>query len=216
MRIVAVSDLHGWLPPQIPACDLLIIAGDVCPDVPGTGFRDRLVEAAEHQARWLREQFTPWVERQPATDIVMCWGNHDYVGEAPDLVPSMPVQLLTDAETHVQGWRLYATPWTSFMPDVWAFDVPRTELDYYMRRIPDGIDILVTHGPPFGVLDRVQTGVLAGSQALLEAAARVRPRVHVFGHIHECRGQRGRSYNVAVLDERYEPYDMPVVVIEIE
>ena len=215
MRIVAISDLHGWLPPDVPACDLLIIAGDVCPDVPATGFRARLAEAAEDQARWLRETFAPWIDRQPAKDVVMCWGNHDYVGEAPELVPSLPVQVLTDAETSVQGCRLYATPWTSFLPDVWAFDVPRVRLDDHMDRIPDGIDILITHGPPFGVLDRVNAGVLTGSEALLEAVARVRPRIHVFGHIHECRGQRGTSYNVAVLDERYEPYDKPVVVIEI-
>ena len=216
MRLVAISDLHGWLPPEVPACDLLIIAGDVCPDVPGSGLRASLAVAAEHQAAWLREQFTPWVERQDATDIVMCWGNHDYVGEMPGIVPELPLHLLTDEGARVQGLSVYASPWTSFAPDIWAFDVPAPELDGYMRRIPDGIDVLITHGPPFGVLDRVHTGVHAGSEGLLDAVMRTRPRIHIFGHIHECRGQQGTSYNVAVLDKDYQPYRKAPTVIEIQ
>ena len=50
---------------------------------------------------------------------------------------------------------------------------------------------------------------------MVTAVARVRPRLHVFGHIHEARGQEGSSYNVAVVDERYEPYQLPLTVIEL-
>ena len=95
MRVVAVSDLHGWLP-EVPPCDLLIIAGDVCPDVAGSGLRRRLEQAAAGQATWLRERFVPWVERAQAAGVVLCWGNHDYVGEMPSCLPPMPVHVLTD------------------------------------------------------------------------------------------------------------------------
>jgi len=216
MRVVAISDLHGWLPPDVPECDLLIIAGDICPDAPGTESRAQLNASAEHQARWLRERFIPWVERQAAREIVMCWGNHDYVGEVPAVVPPMPLRLMTDEAQEVSGLHIYASPWTSFAPEVWAFDVPPATLAGYMGRIPAGLDVLVTHGPPKGVLDRVRSGVHAGSDALLKAVALTQPRLHIFGHIHECRGQQGLSYNVAILDEDYKPYDMPVVAIEIE
>ena len=101
------------------------------------------------------------------------------------------------------------------MPDLWAFDVPTHRLAAYAEAIPTGIDILVTHGPPRGVLDRVVSGERVGSSALADAVARVRPRLHVFGHIHEARGQKGSSYNVSVADERYRPYDLPVTVIDL-
>lgn len=215
MHIVAISDLHGWLPGRVPACDLLLIAGDVCPDVPGTAMRARLDEAAVAQAEWLRERFAPWLEDVPARDVLMCWGNHDYIGERPALVPAMRARLLTDEECVVEGWRVYATPWTHLQPDVWALDIPLDQLAERMRAIPDRIDILMTHGPARGVLDRVVGGARAGSTALAEAVERVRPRLHVFGHIHEARGQQGSSYNVSVLDVQYRPYALPLTEIEL-
>jgi hypothetical protein len=145
----------------------------------------------------------------------MCWGNHDYVGEVPlDVLPPLPVEVVTDRTVIVAGLSIYATPWTCTVPGVWALDVEQARLAEYMAAIPPGIDILVTHGPPYGVLDRVVSGHRVGSRAIAAAVARVQPRLHVFGHIHEARGQEGTSYNVAIVDERYEPYDLPVVVIE--
>jgi Icc-related predicted phosphoesterase len=193
----------------------LLIAGDICPDVPGSGNRAHLSRAAEGQAAWLVAEFVPWLDRAPVGDIVMCWGNHDYVGEVPAAVPAMPGRLLTDEEVTVRGLRVYGTPWTYLMPSLWAFDVPSNQLEAMMWRIPAGIDVLVTHGPPRGVLDEVAPGRLAGSQALADAVGRTKPRLHVFGHIHEGRGQHGTSYNVSVLDERYQPYELPVTMIDI-
>jgi Icc-related predicted phosphoesterase len=206
MRIVAISDLHGYLPLQVPPSDLVLIAGDVCPDA----------STREAQAVWLRDAFTPWAEQLETRAVVMCWGNHDFVGQLPSAeLPSLPVDVVTDRAVTVEGMTIYATPWTRSIPGVWAFDVELDELAARMEAIPGGIDILMTHGPPRGVLDRVVSGDRVGSTALAAAVARVRPRLHVFGHIHESRGQEGTSYNVSVVDAQYQPYALPVTVIDL-
>jgi Icc-related predicted phosphoesterase len=215
MRIVAISDLHGWLPPDVPDCDLLVIAGDVCPDFRGAGSRVWLRRMAERQADWLGAKLVPWLEQAPAREVVMCWGNHDDVGEVPALVPPMPAYLLTDEARDVQGLRVYGTPWTHFAPECWAFDLSLAGLAASTERIPDDVDLLVTHGPAYGVLDRVVDGRRAGSRALGDTIARVRPRAHVFGHIHEARGQDGISYNVSVLDVQYRPYPLRLATIDL-
>ena len=216
MRIVAMSDLHGHLPADVPAADLVIIAGDVCPDVPGSALPSHRRSAGIRQADWLRESFAPWAEGLRADATIMCWGNHDFAGELPpDRLPPLPVEIVTDRAVRVAGVSLYATPWTFTVPEVWAFDVEPDELAGYMDAIPTGIDILVTHGPPFGVLDRVASGHHVGSRALAAASARVRPQLHVFGHIHEARGREGTSCNVSVVDEHYRPYALPLTVLEL-
>lgn len=216
MRIVAISDLHGHLPAEVPPADLLILAGDICPDVPGSAVPGQRQDAGLRQALWLSDAFAPWLARLNVGRVVLCWGNHDYAGELPEReLPPLGVEIVTDREIDIDGLRLYATPWTFAVPDVWAFDIPPARLEPYMQAIPDGIDILVTHGPPRNVLDRLASGERVGSQALAEAVARVRPKLHVFGHIHESRGQQGSSYNVAFVDEQYRPNRLPLVEIEL-
>lgn len=216
MRIVAVSDLHGWLPPALPVCDLLLIAGDVCPDVAGSGMyelRDRIAPA---QGAWLADVFAPWLESQPARTIAMCWGNHDYVGEVPACVPPLPAIILTDETREIAGLRIHANPWTHLSPETWAFDVPLDEIGERMARMPTDIDVLMTHGPPYGICDRTIRQDRAGSPALADAVARMRSlRLHVFGHIHEARGREGVHYNVSVLDADYRPHPQPVTEIDL-
>jgi Icc-related predicted phosphoesterase len=217
MRIAAISDLHGWLPPAIPSCDLLLIAGDVCPDAPGSGLYANRSRVAPIQARWLREQFGPWLGGQPAHRVVMCWGNHDYVGEFPDLVPPLPAVVLTDAGTEVGGLRIYAMPWTWFSPVMWAFDVPESTVEERVAQIPSDVDVLMTHGPPYGIRDLNVEHERTGSRPMARALPRLANlRLHVFGHIHEARGVEGRHHNVAVLDERYRPYRLPIATIDLE
>lgn len=102
MKVVATSDLHGFLP-QIPPCDLLLIAGDVCPV-----WNHRL----PFQRKWLRETFTPWLESLPARKIVGVWGNHDSIAESnPDKVPPLPWTNLIDEVIEWEGLRIYGLPW---------------------------------------------------------------------------------------------------------
>jgi len=82
----------------------------------------------------------------------------------------------------------------------------------YWDQIPEGLDVLITHGPPFGILDQVTPGgEHLGCAELLEAIEEKKPRVHIFGHIHGGAGTFDsgvtRFINAAYLNERYKPLE---------
>jgi Icc-related predicted phosphoesterase len=89
-------------------------------------------------------------------------------------------------------------------------------LDAVWSKIPQGIDILLTHGPPFGILDRVQAGDRVGCEDLLRHVERVRPAIHCFGHIHEAYGFRKLNgtlfLNPSICTLHYYPTQLPMVV----
>jgi len=215
MRIAATADLHGNLV-EIPECDLLLIGGDVTPTSDhGVAF----------QARWLDTDFRAWLEAVPARSVVGIAGNHDFVFErAPELVPAdLPWTYLDDSATSVDGVTIWGSPWTPWFFD-WAFNAPKGEAgEAFLRErydtVAPGTDILLIHGPPRGYGDRTARGVEAGSVAQLELIERVRPRLAVYGHIHEGRGgfTLGATTlaNVSAVDLQYALYDDPVAVFDL-
>ena len=84
--------------------------------------------------------------------------------------------------------------------------------------IPDDTAVLITHGPPFGIRDRNVTGEFTGCRDLLAAITRVRPRLHVFGHIHEGAGTQVHSalgttfVNASMLGAGYDVACKPIVI----
>jgi hypothetical protein len=218
VRVACLSDLHGFLP-DVPACDVLLIGGDLCP----TANHD-----VDVQADWLDGPFRAWLERLPAEEIVGIAGNHDFVFErAPGLLPAdLPWVYLQDhAETLGCGLKVWGSPWTPWFFD-WAFNAPRSDSETFLEelyaKVPADVDVLLLHGPPRGYGDRVVSGDAVGSTAELALIERVQPRLAVFGHIHEGRGAWRLSpthptelLNVSAVDERYEPRDAPVVLVEL-
>jgi Icc-related predicted phosphoesterase len=206
-NIVAVSDLHGTLP-DIPVCDLLLIAGDVCPVTN---------HDLQFQVQWLLGDFRRWLKDLPARKIVMVAGNHDFAFERypPFLPADFPATYLQDSGTHWEGLRIWGTPWQPWFFD-WAFNLREPELEKKWALIPAGTDIVVVHGPPRGYGDGVpeRGGIRStGSPSLLTRIELVAPRLVVFGHIHEGRGEWriGRTVmaNVTVLDEKYQNVHAP-------
>jgi hypothetical protein len=202
MHIRAVSDLHGQLP-AIPPCDLLLLGGDLCPvSNHEIGF----------QAEWLDTTFRRWLESVPARHIVGVAGNHDFIFEKlPETVPTdLPWTYLQDRGCEIEGFRLWGTPWQPWFFD-WAFNLYENELKQKWALIPEGTDILVLHGPPFGFGDAVPRGggmiEHTGSHSLLERIRTIRPRLAIFGHIHEGRGEYRNGdtvlANVSLLDVNY-------------
>jgi Icc-related predicted phosphoesterase len=199
--IVAISDQHGVLP-EIPACDLLLIAGDICPVTN---------HDVDFQEGWLRAEFRIWLERVPARKIVFIAGNHDFIFEQhQDFLPAdYPGTYLQDSGIEWEGLHIWGTPWQPWFFD-WAFNLREPELEKKWELIPDGTDILIVHGPPRdygdGVPERV--GIRhTGSPSLLERIRQIQPKLVVFGHIHEGRGEWriGDTVltNATILDERY-------------
>jgi Icc-related predicted phosphoesterase len=221
MRIILTSDLHGNLP-EIPECDLLIIAGDICPDFMyqrQNGNDVKFMDGSTKQAQWLNTIFRDWLAATPAKYVVGIAGNHDFVFQSAHhkVAPPLPWYYLEGEEVELDGLRIYGTPWVPNLTS-WAFygghgGVDQAKLD----AIPEGIDILVSHGPPQGYGDLIPIGskygrtnpVRVGCQNMNATLARVKPRVFVCGHIHEGFGHYCHPhveegiFNVAYVDEFY-------------
>jgi Icc-related predicted phosphoesterase len=233
MLVRALSDIHGRLPDDIAACDLLVIAGDICPVHN---------HSTDYQAWWLRHLFRSWLKRVPAKHIVAVAGNHDFV--FLDLRPKLPWVYLQDEGVEIEGREIYGTPWTPADPEPagWAFEAADTaeRLGRVFSLIPKGLDLLITHTPPWGFGDLSLEGEgegaasspiipdsgapqhrleRAGSKQLLAAIARATPRVVASGHIHEGRGrwERGSTtlINASTLDANYQPYHEPPMYFEL-
>ena len=201
MSVLAISDLHGYLP-TIPKCDLLLLGGDYNPK-----------RNLEQQERFMLGPFKEWLEGIDARYIVGIAGNHDFILQAKRL--DLPWIYLQDESVGIEGVKIYGTPWTPTFGD-WAFMAEEQELRKKFANIPSELDILLSHGPVTGILDKVKGGSNAGSRELLYAVAETTPDNFVCGHIHEARGvfdgDVTRFYNVSYLNEIYEPVGYPVNV----
>jgi hypothetical protein len=228
MRIVALSDQHGFLP-DIPPCDLVIVAGDVCPDRFGPFMA---VHDPYQQQAWFDRKVRPWLATAPATHKLLTWGNHDWCGQScsfredsPTHSRSTDLQILVDESTTIpcsDGTKVsvWATPWSNrFMR--WAFMKKPSELEGVYAAIPEGIDILVSHQPPLYCGDRtfnLNSGRVehVGSRELLDAVERVRPRLVICGHVHGGYGRFEHQgipiHNVSVVDEAYRLVNAPTVI----
>ena len=187
MKIVCISDMHGMLP-LLPECDLLLIAGDVCPPPYWP-----VNEAIERQARWLNDVFRSWLESTKCKAIVGIAGNHDVVFES--FPPSLSWIYLQDSGVNWGGLKIWGTPWSKWIitpwPYEWAFGAEDTEQQYRFTKIPIDVDILVSHAPPLSILDETNNGIHAGSEVLLDRIKHLpNLKMHVFGHIHEAAGMK--------------------------
>lgn len=177
MRIVCVSDTHArhhltTLPPG----DVLVHAGDI----------------TRHGALEDVEAFDAWLGTLNYRHKVVICGNHDFcfqeqAAEARARVTN--AVYLEDSGCEIEGVTFYGSPWQPWFGG-WAFNLQRgEELAKVWAKIPVGVDVLITHGPPEGILDRTKRGDFAGCRDLFHRVFEVRPRLHVFGHIHEAAGR---------------------------
>lgn len=208
VRLVLVADTHAHEAElEMPAADGLIVAGDIT---------NLFMTGWDEQVR----KFAAWLKAQPYEFKAVVGGNHDRAVElSEDKVRWLLGEgvYLRDQEVAWNGLRIWGSPWTP-AHDLLAFNLRPEVIGEKWRLIPDGIDVLVTHGPPYGILDRTVDGP-GGDMELLEAVERVKPRVHVFGHLHEGHGavRMGRTLfvNASVAgggDMGYVPRWEPTVV----
>jgi Icc-related predicted phosphoesterase len=176
MRIVCVSDTHGWHAlTEIPDGDILVHGGDLT----RRGALDNVAE------------FDRWLGALPHRHKVVIAGNHDFCfQEQPHAARARLTNAiyLEDSGCEIEGLKFYGSPWTPIFFD-WAFMLSEEELDAKWALIPSGLDVLITHGPPRGIQDLTNRDDHAGSRTLLHRVYEVKPRLHVFGHIHEAAGR---------------------------
>jgi predicted phosphohydrolase len=178
VRIVAVSDTHTFEDDlgTLPDGDVFVHAGDM--------LRQGTLEELASVAAWIRSL--------PHRHKVIVAGNHDgcfqHDRAAAIALLGDGVTYLEDGGVVIEDLRFYGSPWQPEYND-WAFNLPRgAALAAKWALIPNGVDVLITHAPPEGIGDRSGVGGRHGDRDLLEAVLRVRPRVHLFGHIHEDGG----------------------------
>ena len=219
MRVACLADQHGQLDFTIPDCDLIVHAGDICPD-----WR---INSAFNQLQWLNRDYREWMRQQPEVPFVATWGNHDWVGYS-NIPPQLRWTLLVEEPATVMGrngqvLNIYGTPYSKQFYN-WAFMGEEAELDGRFANIPYKLDILLVHGPAYGLCDDTVRGDLTGSHALLKHLKRAKPRYVICGHIHEARGHETLQHsdgttteihNVSLVDEVYDLYPNPVTILEI-
>jgi len=201
LRVVFIADTHNNTPP-VPDGDVLVHAGDLT----GHGTPREVIQVGL------------WLNSLPHKHKVVIPGNHDFLFEkdanhALSLL-NCDVTYLQESAALVAGLRIWGSPRTPRFYD-WAFNVDRGEaIRRYWGMIPSGLDILVTHGPPHGILDTTNSGESAGCEELANAIARVRPRVHAFGHIHEPGGSTKEMDGTVFVNcaSGYRSEHLPVVM----
>ena len=209
MDITCISDLHGYFP-KLEGGDLLIVAGDL---------------TAQDTTRQHLD-FLDWIDRQKYSKKIWIAGNHDnfLVNTKFVNIQTMGMEYLCDSGTEFENLKIWGSPWTlkfyGMNPKCMAYTCDtEEELNEKWERIPDGIDILITHSPCHGILDKVDRKQRhVGSTTLREhVIGRVKPKLHVFGHIHDSYGMVdltvGKHINCSHVDENYEPVNPPVRVI---
>lgn len=210
MKIVCLSDTHncnGLI--KVPDGDLLIHAGDAT------------VRGTIHEI----SVFNKWFAGLPHKFKIFVAGNHDWLFETHNSLAckllDKSVIYLQDSFVEIEGLKIYGSPWQPRYFD-WAFNLNRgAELAEKWKLIPNDIDILITHGPPYGILDQVPRGTWVENTGCEELRKRIEEiswfgklKLHVFGHIHCGYGvweESGITFvNASNCDESYEPTQLPI------
>lgn len=149
--------------------------------------------------------------------IIYVPGNHDKIFETD---PGMAriilnnAEVLIDQEITLEGLKIYGSPYTKLFMN-WSFMGAEPDLKRIFNKIPKDLDILITHGPPYSILDANREGILCGSQSLYDQVIKVQPKIHVFGHIHESSGllnfNKTHFVNAAVLNDSYKITNEPKI-----
>jgi Icc-related predicted phosphoesterase len=198
VRIIHLSDthmLHRRL--EVPAGDVLVHSGDFT----GEGTFDDYTDVFS------------WLDSMPHKHKLLVAGNHDSLFQqfAKLIRQRLPksITYLEDSGTTIDGLNFWGSPWAPGYP--WMAFTYRAIEGSEMRwtSVPDDTDVLVTHGPPHGILDCDYTGQRIGDASLYKRVEAIRPKLHLFGHVHAQNGEMSRFgttfVNAAVGDDHEDP-----------
>lgn len=170
--------------------------------------------------------FNKWLGELPHRHKIVISGNHDWCFQkekclARDMLSN--ATYLEDSEIIIDGLKFYGSPWQPEFCD-WAFNLPRGEkLAEVWDHVPDDVNVLITHSPPYGKLDLVinersrENGQNVGCKDLAEKIMSLKKlKLHVFGHIHCAYGEHVdgdlHSINASICTEAYLPENSPIII----
>lgn len=207
MKLVCISDTHNKLAHvKLPPGDVLVISGDIT--------------SMGEMVELIQFNHVLGLHKDKYKHIVLIAGNHDFLfekdpGLAKSLIPNV-THYLQDDVAEIDGVKFYGAPWQPRFYD-WAFNVDRgAKIKEKWDLIPDGIDVLITHGPVAGIHDINSRGEAMGCKDLLDAVLRVKPKLHICGHNHHGYGVKefhGITFiNASTCNEKYHAINAPIEI----
>lgn len=217
MKIVCISDVHcKWNKLKIPECDLLISAGDYS------------FLGEPHVVR----DFHKWLNKQPARYKISVQGNHEKQVEknfalskqmAEEACPG--VYFIDEGLIEIEGTKIWCSAISKFFCN-WAWNrYSGEDIQKHWDLIPNDADIVVTHGPCYGILDSLErfNGMTQefemehlGDSQLLDKILEVKPKLHISGHIHPGYGTLTRDgitfINAAICNDDYKAVNAPIEI----
>lgn len=215
MKLVCISDTHTrHREINMPEGDILICSGDIT-------FRGELD---------VIEDFADWLKYLPYKHKLIVFGNHE-VGiekgpkrpKAIEFIKNSGSIYLEDSGVEINGIKFWGSPITPFFCN-WEWNRHRgKDINHHWKLIPDDTNVLITHGPVYGILDEAPRGVASyshvGCEDLLNRIWELKDlKIHCCGHIHDGYSIKPKEVegikfiNASICDERYHPSNSPIVI----
>lgn len=222
MKIGVLSDLHGNLIDNIEPCEIVLICGDIVPLKMQRNF--------PQCEKWLKTQFSKWINNLPCENVFMVAGNHDLIFENQPkdwiyetLYKPTQYKLVYLENNYVdyisiescRSYRIYGTPLCHKFGN-WAFMYEdNTIYRILTNSIPKDCDIVISHDAPYGTSDICYEATWhtldehIGSRPLKEVLLEKQPKYFFHGHLHTSNHEEEilentKVYNTSILNEQYE------------
>jgi Icc-related predicted phosphoesterase len=193
MKILAISDLHtlyrtfdtsNW------NADMIICAGDMT-----NGKETQIID------------FLEWLSSLKIKHKIIVAGNHDWYFQeigyesAFRLCNKYNIIYLENTSCTIEGINFFGSPYSNMFHN-WAFMSSEKDLSKIYSKIPDNTNVIISHGPPKGILDCTYNTLNVGSSSLINKIKKLKElKIVIFGHIHEDRGHVNKNnidfYNVS-------------------
>lgn len=195
MTILHLSDTHSkhYSLIELPPADIIIHSGDV-------SFAGSETEVIN---------FIEWFGSLPYKYKIFIAGNHDdcLFGVNMEGLPENCFYLCNSGIT-IEGMKFYGVP-------MFTEEAISGDYDKNIQKIPNDTHVLITHQPPYCILDS-SANINYGDRNLLQMVLKIQPKYHLFGHIHDAYGIKKNEntsfVNAAILNERYEISNKPVLL----
>lgn len=178
MKIICLSDTHSKhknFEDKLPLdADMIIHAGDITRVGSAAGVQD----------------FLNWYSRLPYKHKIFIAGNHDYALQEEKNLIRFPenVIYLENSSVTIEGIKIWGSPVCAHDED-WAFNYNEFERRVMYNKIPNDANIIVSHNPPFEIMDRISMlKMRKGCKILRDKITEIKPKYVIFGHVHEGAG----------------------------